>query len=160
VLCAGVPSLNLVVRRSQGETAPVLSKDQAVAAADALIHRVETERRERLERSTGRLVRLYPVLKHVPAEDREALVHSAWKSPVTRWVVGVAALTAVLVALWALLGGPSLGIDPAQKRPYPLAIAAGALIAPLQYLCIRAFLRKEVPSRYRRSDKHASRSGV
>lgn len=134
----------------------MLSKDQALAAADALILKVEAERRERLERRTSRLVTLYPVLKRVPAEEREALVHAAWKSPVTRWVVAAAALVAVLLALWALFGGPALGIDPEQQRPYPLAAAAGALIAPVAYLCTRAFLRKEVPGRYPRNDEDAA----
>jgi hypothetical protein len=138
----------------------MLSKDQALAAADALILKVETERRERLERRTARLVTLYPMLKRVPAEEREALVHAAWQSPVTRWVVIVLALVAVLVALWALVGGPTLGIDREEQRPYPLAVAAGALIAPATYLCVRAFLRREVPRLYPKNDEHAPRSGA
>lgn len=137
----------------------MLTKNQALAAADALILRAETERRERLERRTARLVMLYPVLKRVPAEDREALVLAARKRPKTRWVMCAVALFAALAGLWAMFGGPALGVDP-ENRPYLLVAVAGALIAPAQYLCIRAFLRSEVPMRYGRKDEHASRPGA
>jgi hypothetical protein len=138
----------------------VLSKDQALAAADALIFKVETERRLRLERRTALLVRLYPALKHAPPEERRALVWASWNSPVMRWAVGAVTLATVLTGLWAWLGGPSLGIDPAKERPYPLVLAVGAAIPLVQYFCTRAFLRREVPSRYPKNDTHAPRSGA
>lgn len=126
----------------------MLNKEQAIAAADALIHRVEVERRQRLERRTALLVRLYPVLKRAPPEEREALVRSAWSSPMVRWVMAAAVLAAVLVALWAVLGWPSSGMDPAVQRPYFVAMGAASLMGAVQYLCIRAFLRREVPGRF------------
>lgn len=125
----------------------MLSKDQALAAADALIHRVETERRQRLERRTAFLVRLYPVLRNVLPEERQALVQSAWKSPKTRWVMGAAVLVVVLIALWALLGWPSIGLSLTGQHRYSMAMTASALLVPVQYLCIRAFLRRQVPIR-------------
>jgi hypothetical protein len=137
----------------------VLSKDQALAAADALILKVETERRLRLERRTAFLVALYPALKRAPPEERQELVWASWNSLVTRWLVGAVTFVVALMALWVWFGGPSLGIDPA-RRPYPLVLAACSAIPVVQYLCTRAFLRKEVPSRYPKNDTQASRSGA
>jgi hypothetical protein len=138
----------------------MLSKEQAIAAADALILKAEAERSRRIERRTARFVTLYPVLKGAPPEEREALVWAAQATPLNRWVMSSVGLVAALTALWAIFGGNSLGIDPTQQRPYPLAIFAGCLLGPAQYLCIRAFLRKEVPRRYAKIDEHASRSGA
>lgn len=53
-----------------------------------------------------------------------------------------------LTALWALFGGPSLGIDPTRQRPNLLARFAGMLVIPVQVLRVRAFLRREIPKRY------------
>jgi hypothetical protein len=126
----------------------VLYKNQALAAADALILKAEAERLRRLERRTARWKTLYPVIKAVPMEEMEALVREAESAIVTRWVVGIAALLTVFVGLWAFLGIPFLDIEPMEPRPYPLAMAAAALIAPAQFFCTRAFLRREVPKRY------------
>lgn len=133
----------------------MLSKEQAIAAADALILKAETERQRRLERRTARLTTLYPVLKNAPLEEREALVWAAQATPLNRWVMAVVALMAVLSAMWAAFGGPSLGIHPDEQRPYALAMLTGTLLVPAQYLCIRAFLRREVPRRYPQRSEHA-----
>lgn len=126
----------------------MLNKEQAVAAADALILKSEAERSRRLERRTARLVLLYPVLKGAPAEQREELMRAARATPMSRLVMLVVALLAVLAALWTIFGGPDLGIDPAERPPHVLAMFAALLLVPAQYLCIRAFLQREVPRRY------------
>jgi hypothetical protein len=126
----------------------MLNKEQAVAALDALILKAETERNSRLERRTARLVFFYPVLRRAPAEEREALVRAARAAPLSLGVISVVALLAVLAIAWALFGGPDLGADPPARPRHLLAILAAFVLAAAPYLCIRAFLQREVPRRY------------
>lgn len=126
----------------------MLNKERAAAAMDALIHKAEAERSSRLERRTARLVFFYPVLRRAPAEEREALVRAARSAPLSMGVISIVALLAVLAIAWALFGGPDLDTDPAQRSHYVLAILATLALVSAPYLCIRAFLQREVPRRY------------
>lgn len=126
----------------------MLNKEQAAAAMDALIHKAETERSSRLERRTARLVFFHPVLRRAPAEEREALVRDARSAPLSRGVISITALLAVSAIAWALFGGSDLGADPSQRSRYLLAILAALVLMLAPWLCIRAFLQREVPRRY------------
>lgn len=126
----------------------MLNKDQALAAADALILKVEAERRRRLERRTSRWSMLYPAIKLAPLEEREALHLQAEQAPRTRWLVIGSAAVILLALLLA-----ALAPDMKFHRPLALslALAAASLLGLVRFLCIRAYLQREVPLRYAKS---------
>ena len=65
----------------------MLNREQALAAMDAHIIRVEAERRRRLERRTRWVTRLYPSLRRVPLDARQDLALEATVRALRSWPV-------------------------------------------------------------------------
>ena len=124
----------------------MLTKDQALAAMDAHIIRVETERLRRLERRVSFPRRLYPVLRQLPLEAIPDLMDRARRYAMRQWTLYLAAAGVLAVTAWFLLFRPWLGFgsfDDSIFLPwYSLSMAALALTI---HLHIRAFLNREVP---------------
>jgi len=93
----------------------VLTKDQALAAMDAHIIRVEAERRQRLERRVGRLRVLFPVLRRVPPEAIIPLVVQARRHTLRQWTFYLVAFATMALPSWLLLLKPWLGFGPPLK---------------------------------------------
>jgi len=127
----------------------MLNKDQALAAMDAQIIRVEAERKRRLERRTRHLTRLYPALKLAPLEQRQAIVFNAGRHTLRRWpIYAVAAL--VLAGIGAALFFP----DSALSSTLVLGISATVLtlvlvLGVIFYRRMRGFVEQEVAAKFR-----------
>ena len=133
----------------------MLNKQQALAAMDAHIVRVEAERKRRLERRTRRFTILYPALRGVPPEDREAIALRAGKDAARRWPLYAIAALAILG-----IGAAILVPDNALKSAIVLRVAAAVLVLEIFfgvifYRRMRAFIAREVAA----MDRNPGRSG-
>lgn len=109
----------------------MLNKDQALAAMDAQIIRVEAERKRRLERRTGLFTRLYPALRKAPLDAREAIVERARKHSIRRWPL-YAMATLTLAGMAAALFLP----DDAQRSEIVVGVAVLVLVAEAAFAAI------------------------
>lgn len=125
----------------------MLNKDQALAAMDAHIIRVEAERRRRLERRVNYPRMLHPVLRQVPLETIPDLMDRARRYAVRQWTLYLVAACVLAVVTWFLLLRPWLGFGPFRTPVffswYLLSMVALGLTF---HLHMRAYLRRELQS--------------
>jgi hypothetical protein len=119
----------------------MLTKEQAIAAMDAQIIRVESERRQRLEVRIGRLRTLYPGLRRVPVDEIHGLVQEARLDALKQWTLYAILVLALGLVSWFALLGPLLdqgaSVQPAMLLWFIPAIGTMNLFV---YLHMRAFL--------------------
>lgn len=127
----------------------MLTREQALAAMDAHIIRVEAERRRRLERRTWHLKVMFPALRQVPIESINDLMDQARRHALRQWTLYLVAACLLAVACWFLLMEPWLGLGPSLKENvFPWYFSLMAVMALTINLHIRAYLRREVPLLY------------
>jgi hypothetical protein len=131
----------------------MLTREQALAAMDAQLIRVEAERKQRLERRVGRFRVLFPILRQVPLEAITDLVDQARKHALRQWSLYVVVALAVAVVSWFVLLRPWLGYGPPVRVNYfawyfPAAGAVGFVVQRH----MRAYLRRVVPPLYPKSE--------
>jgi hypothetical protein len=122
----------------------MLNKQQAMAAMDAHIMRVEAERKRRLERRTRRFTFLYPALNDVPPEEGEAIALRAGQHAARRWPLYAIAVLALIG-----IGSAILLPDDTLKSAIVLRVAAAVLgleifFGVIFYRRMRAFIAREV----------------
>jgi hypothetical protein len=138
----------------------MLKKDQALAAMDAHIIRVEAERKLRLERRTRRLTRLYPALKSAPLEQRESLVLVASKESLRRWPLYALAI----LVLGSLVAG-FLIPDGKMSSTFVITIGVVAMVLELIlgvifYLGMRGSIKRMVADRFRNGEEKGCATGA
>jgi hypothetical protein len=138
----------------------MLNKEQALAAMDAQIIRVEAERKKRLERRTGLFTRLYPALRNAPLEEREAIVERARKHSIRRWPL-YAIATLALAGIAAAMFLP----DDALKSEIVLRVslcvlAAELVLAAIFYSHMRSFIARDVAARFTQGTEKVSAPGA
>jgi hypothetical protein len=126
----------------------MLTKQQSLAAADALILRVRAEKLRRLERRTARWSVIYPAMRVVPLQEREGLMDAARDAVLRSWLVWTAAALGVSASVWAYLGRVIFETFPVEWPVYPVGPLAVVAFAVVRTLYIRAFLKSEVLTRY------------
>jgi len=127
----------------------MLTKDQALAAMDAQIIRVESERKRRLERRVSRLNFAYPSLRHVPIEERIGLVQTANLYAIRRWTAYLPILLIIGAFAFYLLSEPIFGFRPRVKfPPLLLVFLLSALVKLVLYSHARSYLDGLVASGY------------
>jgi hypothetical protein len=130
----------------------VLTKNQALAAMDAQLIRVEAERRQRLERRVGRQRVLFPILRQVPIEDISALVEQARLHTLRQWTFYLVPAAIIAVLSWFVLLRPWLGIGPPIKVSIiPWYFIAMSLMGLTIHQYMRAYLRRAVPLQHNKS---------
>ena len=90
----------------------MLTKEQALAAMNAQLIRVEAERKRHLERRVGRARVLYPVLRQVPLEAISDLMEQARKYALRQWSLYLVAAVVIAAVSWLELLRPWLGYGP------------------------------------------------
>jgi len=127
----------------------MLTKDQALAAMDAQIIRVDAERAQRLARRTARWTVLYPALKRVPPAARYELLGEARRHTSRQWLLYVIAAFLMVLSSWFLISKPLFGIEPPfRTSPLVFIFASFGVIRLTVDVHIRSFLRREVSTRY------------
>jgi hypothetical protein len=139
----------------------MLTKDQALAAMDAHIIRVDAERAQRLARRAARWTVLYPALKRVPPEARYELLDEARRRTSRQWLLYVIAAFLMVLCSWFLISKPLFGIKPVVRAsPLVFIFASFGAIRLTVDMYIRSFLRREVPTRYPEGGGTNGPSGV
>ena len=119
----------------------MLTKEQALAAMDAQIIRVEAERRRRLEFRIARLRTLYPGLRGVPADQVHGLVEAARRDALSQWTLYAVLVVALGLASWFALLAPWLSREtPFQPAMLFWFIPAIGTLNLFVHLHMRAFI--------------------
>ena len=138
----------------------MLNKDQALAAMDAQIIRVEAERKKRLGRRTALFTRLYPALRNAPLEEREAIVGRARKHSIRRWpLYAIATLTLAGIAAAMFLPDDAMKSE-IVPRVAVFVFIAEAIFAAIFFSHMRSFIARDVAARIAQGTEKVSAPGA
>jgi len=130
----------------------VLNKDQALAAMDAQIIRVEAERTRRLERRVGRFRVLYPALRQVPLEEISHLVEEGRRYAGRRWTTYLSIGLFLAIFAWFVLLAPWLRHGERFAAGYTTwFFATTGAVSLVIHLHVRAYLNRTVSLLYPKS---------
>ena len=124
-----------------------LNKDQALAAMDAHIIRAEAEQSRRLNSRVQRITVMFPSLRSLPAQEREAVVAEARVLAFKHWMF-YAILAVTLAGVGLLLAfHEQLTDSGAISALYGLLLIHAAFLNTSLYLHQRSWVKRVVQAR-------------
>jgi hypothetical protein len=133
-----------------------MNKNQAIAKIDALMVPVAAERQRRLQKRQKFMLRLYPVLKRAPPEERAELLKEARGYAFCQWAVYVTFGFLVAVFTYGLrdqIFGATTDVPTSTMLVlFPLCLTPAAVL----YAHIRGYLRLLVGAKYEHAHEATS----